>query len=112
MARESSASSARRRPGVRDATGQTRSPYLGHDRLHRDLGQLRERLTLLEQCRQDLLSQVADQFEVPPNAQDVAAALQDLVDRLFEQRYGRAVPGSDAIARSPGPAPSGVQMRG
>ncbi|WP_353952506.1 hypothetical protein V6K52_03415 [Knoellia sp. S7-12] len=90
---------------MRDVTAQTRSRYLGHVRLHRDLGQLRERLTLLEQRRPDLVSQVADQLEVPPAAQDLAAALQDLEDRLLERRYGRAVPVSDAIARSLGPAP-------
>ena len=81
---------------VRDAAAQTDSPYFGHAALHRDLGRLRERLTLLEQRRPDLLTQVADHFEVPPTAQDVATAAQDLADRLLERRYAQADPGADA----------------
>lgn len=82
---------------VRDAAAQTDSPYFGHAALHRDLGRLRERLTLLEQRRPDLLAQVADHFDVPPTAHDVAAAAQDLADRLLERRYAQADP--DAYAR-------------
>ena len=81
---------------VRDAAAQTDSPYFGHAVLHRDLGRLRERLSLLEQRRPDLLAQVADHFEVPPTAQDVAAAAQDLADRLLERRYARVDPGTEA----------------
>ena len=81
---------------VRDAAAQTDSPYFGHAALHRDLGRLRERLTLLEQRRPDLLTQIADHFDVPPTAHVVATATQDLADRLLERRYGRADPGADA----------------
>ena len=72
---------------VRDAATATSSPYFGHAHLHRDLDRLRERLALLEQRRPDLLAQVADHFHVPPTAQDVAAAAQDLADRLLDRRY-------------------------
>ncbi|EAP98676.1 hypothetical protein JNB_00870 [Janibacter sp. HTCC2649] len=71
---------------VRDVAAQTSSPFFGHARLHRDLGRLRERLTLLEQRRPDLLAEVADHFEVAPTARDVAAA-QDLADRLLDRLY-------------------------
>ena len=81
---------------VRDAAAQTDSPYFGHAHLHRDLGRLRERLTLLEQRRPDLLTQIADHFDVPPTAQDIATAAQDLADRLLERRYAQADPGADA----------------
>ena len=81
---------------VRDAAAQTDSPYFGHAALHRDLGRLRERLTLLEQRRPDLLAQVADHFDVPSTARDVATAAQDLADRLLERRYAQADPGADA----------------
>ena len=81
---------------VRDAAAQTDSPYFGHAALHRDLGRLRERLTLLEQRRPDLLTQVADHFDVPRTAQDVATAAQDLADWLLERRYAQADPGADA----------------
>jgi hypothetical protein len=81
---------------VRDAAAQTDSPYFGHAALHRDLGRLRERLTLLEQRRPDLLTQVADHFDVPPTAHHVAAAAQALADRLLERRYAQADPGADA----------------
>ena len=81
---------------VRDAAAQTDSPYFGHAALHRDLGPLRERLTLLEQRRPELLAQVADHFNVPRTAQDVAAAAQDLADRLLDRRYAQADPGADA----------------
>lgn len=86
---------------VREAAAQTDSPYFGHAALRRDLGRLRERLTLLEQRRPDLLAQIADHFEVPPTAQDVAAAAQDLAARLLERRYAQADPDADArIARA------------
>ena len=81
---------------VRDAAAQTDSPYIGHAALHRDLGRLRERLTLLEQRRPDLLAQVADHFDVPPTAHDVAAAAQHLADLLLERRYAQADPGAAA----------------
>ena len=81
---------------VRDAAAQTDSPYFGHAALHRDLGRLRERLTLLEQRRPDLLTQIADHFDVPRTAQDIATAAQDLGDRLLERRYAQADPGADA----------------
>ena len=81
---------------VRDAAAQTDSPYFGHAALHRDLGRLRERLTLLEQRRPDLLTQIADHFDVPRTAQDIATAAQDLADRLLERRYAQADPGADA----------------
>ena len=81
---------------VRDAAAQTDSPYFGHAALHRDLGPLRERLTLLEQLRPDLLTQIADHFDVPRTAQDVATAAQDLAARLLERRYAHADPGADA----------------
>ena len=81
---------------VRDAAAQTDSPYFGHAALHRDLGRLRERLTLLEQRRPDLLPQIADHFDVPRTAQDIATAAQDLADRLLERRYAQADPGADA----------------
>ena len=81
---------------VRDAAAQTDSPYFGHAALHRDLGRLRERLTLLEQRRPDLLTQIADHFDVPRTAQDVATAAQGLADRLLERRYAQADPGADA----------------
>jgi hypothetical protein len=77
---------------VRDAASQTDSPYFGHAHLHHDLGRLRERLTLLEQRRPDLLAQVADHFDVPSTARDVATAAQDLADRLLERRYAQADP--------------------
>jgi hypothetical protein len=82
---------------VREAAAQTDSPYFGHAALHRYLGWLRERLTLLEQRRPDLLTQIADHFDVPPTAHDVATAAQDLADRLLERRYAQADP--DAVAR-------------
>ncbi len=81
---------------VRDAAAQTDSPYFGHAALHRDLGRLRERLTLLEQRRPDLLAQIAAHFDVPSTAQDVATAAQDLADRLLERRYTQADPYADA----------------
>jgi hypothetical protein len=81
---------------VRDAAAQTDSPYFGHAALRRDLGGLRGRLTLLEQRRPDLLTQIADHFDVPPTAQNVATAAQDLADRLLERRYAQADPGADA----------------
>lgn len=81
---------------VRDAAAQTDSPYFGHAALHRDLGRLRERLTLLEQRRPDLLTQVADHFDVPPTAQDVATAAQDLADRLLDRRYAQPDPAAAA----------------
>ena len=81
---------------VRDAAAQTDSPYFGHAALHRDLGRLRERLTLLEQRRPDLLTQIADHSDVPPTAHHVAAAAQALADRLLERRYAQADPGADA----------------
>ena len=81
---------------VRDAAAQSDSPYFGHAALHRDLGRLRERLTLLEQRRPDLLAPIADHFDVPPTARDVATAAQDLADRLLERRYAQADPGADA----------------
>ncbi len=81
---------------VRKAAAQTDSPYFGHAHLHRDLGRLRERLILLEQRRPDLLAQIADHFDVPRTAQDLATAAQDLADRLLERRYAQADPGADA----------------
>ena len=81
---------------VREAAAQTDSPYFGHAHLSRDLGRLRERLTLLEQRRPDLLTQIADHFDVPRTAQDVVAAAQDLAARLLERRYAQADPGADA----------------
>jgi len=86
---------------VRDAAAQTHSPYFGHAALHRNLGRLRQRLTLLEQRRPDLLTQIADHFDVPPTAHDVATAAQDLADRLLERRYAQADPGAATrIARA------------
>jgi len=81
---------------VRDAAAQTDSPYFGHAALHRDLGRLRDRLTLLEQRRPDLLTQIADHFDVPRTARDIVTAAQDLADRLLERRYAQADPGADA----------------
>ena len=97
---------------VRDAATQTSSPYFGHARLHRDLDRLRERLALLEQRRPDLLAQVADHFDVPPTAQDVAAAAQDLADRLLERRYAQADPHAlrQARPRPPG-TPATARLR-
>ena len=86
---------------VRDAAAQTDSPYFGHAALHRDLGRLRERLTLLEQRRPDLLTQIADHFDVPPTAGDVATAAQDLADRFLERRYAQADPDAAAHRRRP-----------
>jgi hypothetical protein len=81
---------------VREAAAQTDSHYFGHAALHRDLGPLRERLTLLEQRRPDLLTQIADHFDVPRTARDIATAAQGLADRLLERRYAQADPGADA----------------
>ena len=85
---------------VRDAAAQTDSPYFGHAALHRDLGRLRERLTLLEQRRPDLLTQVADHFDVPPTAHHVAAAAQELADRLLERRYAQEPGAGSRISKA------------
>ena len=89
---------------VRDAAIATSSPYFGHAHLHQDLERLRERLALLEQRRPDLLAQAADHFHVPPTAQDVAAAAQDLADRLLDRRYTQPdIHGSEAGRTTPTP---------